>query len=82
LNSEKAELNKLKQELLGTLAKDKAFNDRVQAEARKSKEMLIYYQMLVHDLLARTKVFESDGTSSEDRVLFSEILQLNGERLR
>ena len=44
--------------------------------------MLIYYQMLVHDLLARTKVFETDGVSKEDKLLFSEIYHLNAERLR
>ena len=38
--------------------------------------------MMVHDLMARAKVFEHSKTAKEDKVLFDEIYQLNEERLR
>jgi hypothetical protein len=37
--------------------------------------------MLVHDILKRTKFFERAKVAKEDMVLFSEIFQLNEERL-
>lgn len=38
--------------------------------------------MLVHDILKKTKFFERAKVAKEDTVLFSEIFQLNEERLR
>ena len=55
---------------------------QAQDEFKKTKEMTIFYQMLVHDIIKRTKVFESTKATKEEQIMFNEILQLNEERLR
>lgn len=44
--------------------------------------MTIFYQMLVHDIIKSTKVFESTKATKEEKIMFKEILSLNEERLR
>jgi hypothetical protein len=44
--------------------------------------MTIFYQMLVHDIIKRTKVYESSRATDEEKIMFGEILHLNEERLR
>ncbi len=44
--------------------------------------MTIFYQMLVHDIIKRTKVYESSKASAEEKIMFGEILELNEVRLR
>jgi hypothetical protein len=38
--------------------------------------------MLVHDIIKRTKVYESSRATDEEKIMFGEILHLNEERLR
>ena len=44
--------------------------------------MTIFYQMLLHDILKTTKVFESSLTSHDEKVMFKEICELDEERRR
>lgn len=67
-------------ELKGVIERDKAFNVKAQADFQKTKEMTIFYQMLIHDLFKRTKIFETKYATKEEKVLFKEIFDLNEQR--
>ena len=62
---------------------DNEFSKKVNSEFKKSKELILFYQVLLCDILERTKIFkEGNKATAEDRVLFQEIMELNRERRR
>lgn len=65
LNAEQKILKQERTELQGIIERDKAFNLKAQTDFKRTKEMTIYYQVLVHDFIKRTKVFESAYATKE-----------------
>ena len=55
----------------------------MQTEFKKNKEMVLYYQVILYDVLKKTKLFDEEGKASEDdKLMFKEIQELNDERIR
>ena len=52
-------------------------------EFKKNKEMVLFYQVILIEVLKTTKIFDEEGSASkDDKIMFKEIKQLNEERLR
>ena len=67
----------------GKIDGDADFHLMAQVEFKKSKELVLFYQVLLCDILERTKIFkEGNKATEEDRLMFQEIIELNGERRR
>ena len=55
----------------------------MQSEFKKSKDIVLYYQVLLYDILKKTELFHEDGKASEDdKLMFKEITEMNIERMR
>ena len=55
----------------------------MQSEFKKSKDIVLCYQVLLYDILKKTKLFDEDGKASDDdKLMFKEITELNIERMR
>lgn len=47
----------------------------MQSDFRNSKELVLFYQIIVYDILKRTKLFgENSSATEQDKVLFQEIV--------
>ena len=76
-------MQKRVKELGDRLEQDKHFYEKVQGDYRKTKEIVLFYQVLIYDILKRTELFaEGSKASDEDKVMFKEITELNNERMR
>ena len=83
LTLDRLALQRTVKELEGRIAGDADFHATAREEFKKSKELVLFYQVLVADILDRTKIFkEGNKATPEDRVMFQEILELEGERRR
>ena len=55
----------------------------MQGDFKKTKEINLFYQVIIYDFLKRTQVFDEDSKATdEDKLMFKEITELNDERMR
>ena len=55
----------------------------MQGDFKKTKEINLFYQVIIYDFLKRTQMFDEDSKATdEDKLMFKEIAELNDERLR
>ena len=55
----------------------------MQIEFKKNKETVLYYQVILYEMLKKSKIFDDEGTADEDdKLMFKEITELNDERIR
>ena len=82
---EKSQFIKEINELKYTIETNKAFNDKMQARAREDKEMVLYYQQILYEILENTgilnSVSEDSPLSEEKQLALKEIMELNQDRL-
>ena len=83
LSQDKFNLQQAVKELEGKVEGDADFHIKAQEEFKKSKELVLFYQVLVADILDRTKIFkEGNKATAGDRLMFQEIMELERERRR
>lgn len=55
----------------------------MQGDFKKTKEINLFYQVIIYDFLKRTQMFDEDSKATdEDKLMFKEIAELNDERMR
>ena len=55
----------------------------MQSEFKKNKEIVLYYQVILYEILKKSKIFDEEGKADEDdKLMFKEITELNEERIR
>lgn len=55
----------------------------MQGDFKKTKEIDLFYQVIIYDFLKRTQMFDEDSKATgEDKLMFKEIAELNDERMR
>ena len=61
---EKLQFNKEITELKHIIEKDKEFYEKFQAQARENKEMVLYYQQILYEMLENTGILSAVGEDS------------------
>ncbi len=65
------------------MSQNSSFQNHVNDDFKKNKEMVLFYQVILYEVLKATKLFEEDGSATQDdKVMFREIHELNEERVR
>ena len=59
-----------------------AFQDGVNAEYKKNKEIVLHYQVVLYEIIKSTKMFDTESNAThEEKVLFKEIIDLTQEKI-
>ena len=74
IRSLKFERGELKKELKNELDKVnqmQQFQDQVNEEFKKNKEIVLHYQIILYDILKKTKLFDKSGKANdEEKIMF------------
>ena len=71
LKQNRGKLEKRIQELANKIELEQEFYEKTTDEFRKSKELVLYYQVVISEILDHTNIFRPGSkASSEDRLMF------------
>ena len=78
---EKIQFNNEIKELKFTVESNREFNEKMQARARDDKEMVLYYQQILYEMLENTGMLNAVGEDSplteQKQIALREIFELN-----